>query len=67
VQIRESPWGTSYGHSGWFPGYLTEVEYFPKHRVAIAVQFNTDIGRSLGKGLRAYIGDVAAVVLAAKE
>lgn len=66
VQIRESEWGPSYGHGGWFPGYRTEVEYFPKHRVAVVVQFNTDVGRSLKKGLRAYIGDAAAVVLGDK-
>ena len=66
VQIRESEWGPSYGHGGWFPGYRTEVEYFPKHGVAVAVQFNTDVGRSLKKGLRAYIGDAAAVVLPGK-
>jgi D-alanyl-D-alanine carboxypeptidase len=63
VQIRESEWGPSYGHGGWFPGYRTEVEYFPKHKVAVAVQFNTDAGRAIRKGLRAYIGDVARIVL----
>lgn len=63
VQIRESEWGPSYGHGGWFPGYLSEVEYFADHKVAIAVQFNTDAGRSLKKGLRAYIGDVAKLVI----
>lgn len=67
VQMRESPWGPSYGHGGWFPGYRTEVEYFPKYKVAVAVQFNTDIGQSLKKGLRGYVGDVARVVLPAKE
>lgn len=67
VQLRESEWGPSYGHGGWFPGYRTEVEYFPKHGVAVAVQFNTDVGRALKKGLRAYIGDAAAVVLGGKE
>jgi D-alanyl-D-alanine carboxypeptidase len=67
VQIRESEWGISYGHGGWFPGYRTEVEYFPKFQTAIAVQFNTDAGRSIGKGLRAYIGDVAKVILAATD
>jgi D-alanyl-D-alanine carboxypeptidase len=64
VQIRGSEWGPSYGHSGWFPGYLSDVEYFPEHKVAIAVQFNTDEGKSLKKGLRAYVGDAAALVLA---
>jgi D-alanyl-D-alanine carboxypeptidase len=63
VQIRESPWGTSYGHDGWFPGYLSEMEYYPDHQVAIAVQFNTDAGRAIKKGLRTYIGEVAKTIL----
>ena len=67
VQIRESPWGGSYGHGGWFPGYLSEVEYFSDHKVAIAVQFNTDVGKSIKKGLRAYIGDVAELILEARK
>jgi D-alanyl-D-alanine carboxypeptidase len=67
VQIRESKWGPSYGHGGWFPGYLSEVEYFPDHKVAIAVQFNTDVGKSIKKGLRAYVGDVAEIILTAKK
>jgi D-alanyl-D-alanine carboxypeptidase len=60
VQIRPSAWGPGYGHGGWFPGYRTEVEYFPEKRVAVAVQFNTDIGRQLGKGPRGAVADVAA-------
>ena len=63
VQIRESPWGTSYGHGGWFPGYLSEMEYFPSKKTAIAVQFNTDASRTIKKGLRAYINDVAKIIL----
>jgi D-alanyl-D-alanine carboxypeptidase len=63
VQVRQSAWGISYGHGGWFPGYLSEMEYFPEHRVAIAIQFNTDAGRKLKKGLRAYIADVARIVM----
>jgi D-alanyl-D-alanine carboxypeptidase len=63
VQIRESPWGTSYGHGGWFPGYLSEMEYYPDYKVAIAVQFNTDAARTIKKGLRAYIGEVAKIIL----
>ena len=47
MQLRDSEWGPCYGHGGWFPGYRTEVAYFPRHRVAIAVQFNTDDGRSI--------------------
>jgi D-alanyl-D-alanine carboxypeptidase len=42
VQIRHTQFGTTYGHGGWFPGYLSEMEYFPDQHTAIAVQINTD-------------------------
>ena len=42
VQIRPTAYGVSWGHGGWFPGYLSETEYFPEKEVAIAVQINTD-------------------------
>lgn len=41
VIIRNTPYGPAYGHSGFFPGYMTEMYYFPKQRVAIAVQINS--------------------------
>lgn len=47
VIIRESPLGTHYGHSGWFPGYVTRVLYFPKEKVAVALQINTDDGQDV--------------------
>jgi D-alanyl-D-alanine carboxypeptidase len=63
VQIRQSEWGVSYGHGGWFPGYLSEMEYFPEHKVAIAVQVNTDASASPKKSLRVYIADIARIVM----
>jgi D-alanyl-D-alanine carboxypeptidase len=42
VQVRHTNYGITYGHGGWFPGYLSEMEYFPEHNTSIAVQFNTD-------------------------
>jgi D-alanyl-D-alanine carboxypeptidase len=59
VQIRQTAPGLSYGHGGWFPGYLSEMEYFPEKRVAIAVQFNTDDMRSLRKSPHAIIVEIA--------
>jgi D-alanyl-D-alanine carboxypeptidase len=41
VIIRETPLGVSWGHSGFFPGYLTEMAYFPDHGIAVAVQVNS--------------------------
>ena len=51
VIIRQTTAGTSYGHSGFFPGYVTDMMYFPEHKVAVAVQVNTSVGRNLGKPL----------------
>jgi D-alanyl-D-alanine carboxypeptidase len=63
VQIRQSPWGPSYGHGGWFPGYLSELEYFAGPRIAVAVQFNTDDVNSLGRSPRTYIAEAALAIL----
>jgi D-alanyl-D-alanine carboxypeptidase len=62
VQVRETPWGVSYGHGGWFPGYLSEVEYFPKHKIALAVQFNTDDLKKLKRHPRGYLDEAARIV-----
>jgi len=67
VQIRTSEWGVSYGHGGWFPGYLSEMEYFPRQRIAVAVQFNTDAGRTLKQGPRAYIADAMRIIVGELE
>jgi D-alanyl-D-alanine carboxypeptidase len=63
VQVRPSEWGMTYGHSGWFPGYLSNMEYYPEQKIAVAIQFNTDNGRALKKGIRAYTNDIARVVI----
>ena len=40
VIIRPTALGPSWGHSGFFPGYATEMTYFPNARIAVAVQVN---------------------------
>ena len=67
VQIRSSEWGVSYGHGGWFPGYRSEMEYFPRQKIAVAVQFNTDAAGQLKKGTRAYIADAMRIIVAEIE
>lgn len=39
-----NPFGTSYGHRGWIPGYVSSVLYYPEQGLAIAVQINTELG-----------------------
>ena len=67
VIIRKTPLGTSYGHSGFFPGYMTDMMYFPEHKVAVAVQVNTSVGRSLGKPLSRVLVEVMEVIAAKKQ
>jgi D-alanyl-D-alanine carboxypeptidase len=40
MMIRDTPLGPAWGHSGFFPGYATEVLYFPDRDVAVAIQVN---------------------------
>ena len=64
VIIRKTTLGTSYGHSGFFPGYMTDMMYFPEHKVAVAVQVNTSVGRSLGKPLGRVLVEAMEVIAA---
>jgi D-alanyl-D-alanine carboxypeptidase len=65
VIITETPLGTAYGHSGFFPGYFTEVRYWPEHRFAIAIQLNTSAGRPLAGGTGRALAELAGIVSAA--
>jgi D-alanyl-D-alanine carboxypeptidase len=58
-QIRPSAYGPTWGHSGWFPGWLSDVHYFPEKKMAIAVQFNSDNPRASGRPMRAIVADIA--------
>lgn len=54
MQIRPSTLGISYGHGGWFPGYLTEMDYFPDQKLAVAIQLSTDDFQKLKRAPRFY-------------
>lgn len=42
LMTRPTPQGLTYGHGGWFPGYLTDVMYLVDQKIAVAIQINTD-------------------------
>ena len=67
VIIRKTTLGTSYGHSGFFPGYMTDMMYFPEYKVAVAIQVNTSVGRSLGKPLSRMLVEVMEIIAAQKQ
>ncbi|MGE3467394.1 MAG: serine hydrolase domain-containing protein [Pyrinomonadaceae bacterium] len=61
--IRPTPAGLTYGHSGFFPGYMTDMMYFPETKIAIAIQVNTSVGRDLGgKGPGRMIVEIAELI-----
>ncbi len=51
----------SYGHTGFFPGYVTIIEYVPDLKVSIAMQWNTD-KKSTDKSLHQHINDIKKVL-----
>jgi D-alanyl-D-alanine carboxypeptidase len=63
VIIRPTPLGESWGHSGYFPGYLTEMAYFPEHRLAVAVQVNSSDFRSLRLSPFAMLLELATMAI----
>jgi len=59
VIIKSTPIGISYGHSGFFPGYLTELQYFPEYRLSIAIQSNSSDFRNLKISLARCLAEFA--------
>lgn len=47
--IRETPFGITYGHSGFMPGFVTDARYWPDRRVAVVIQVNTSVPGALGR------------------
>jgi D-alanyl-D-alanine carboxypeptidase len=65
VIVRPTPLGTTWGHSGFMPGYLTEMRYWPDHRIAVALQVNTTAQGALGRSPGAIVHDLAKIVVEA--
>ena len=63
VIIRPTSAGTSYGHSGFFPGYASDMMYFPEMKLAVAVQVNTSAPQTLGgKPLGRLLAEMAQAI-----
>jgi D-alanyl-D-alanine carboxypeptidase len=56
--------GASWGHSGFFPGYHTEMRYYTTPRVAVAVMVNSSTNGIFGRGQTPGVlaNDVARIV-----
>ncbi len=42
VFLIDTPLGMTYGHGGYYPGYNSQLAYFPERELAIAIQVNRD-------------------------
>lgn len=63
VIIRPTRVGLTYGHSGFFPGYMTEVMYFTEYKIAVAAQVNSSVFQNLGKPLGRVLVETAETIL----
>ncbi len=57
VMLRSSERDRVLGHSGWMPGYVSMMAYYPDHSVAVAVQVNTEVGVT-GASLQGLLDEV---------
>lgn len=64
VIVRAStPAGPTWGHSGFFPGYQSELLHAVESRVTVAVQVNTSAPRSTGdRSLARFAAEMAGIV-----
>jgi D-alanyl-D-alanine carboxypeptidase len=62
VIIRPTRLGITYGHSGFFPGYMTDMMYFPDKKIAVAVQVNSSVPQDLGKPLGRVLVELAETI-----
>jgi len=62
TMVTKNRHGQSFGHSGFMPGYRSEMRYYPKLDFAIAIQFNTDNPRRLGQRPGSYLDAIIDVL-----
>lgn len=61
VMIERTGLGPAYGHSGFFPGWMTAMRYFPAVGVAAAVAVNSSAEPRRGAELVAWATELARI------
>ncbi|MBL8824784.1 MAG: beta-lactamase family protein [Planctomycetia bacterium] len=62
VILRPTPHGKTYGHSGFFPGYMTEMMHWPESKICVAVQVNTSEFQKVKPRLTQWAVELAGVL-----
>jgi hypothetical protein len=63
VEIVQSKWGKAYGHDGEFPGYLSDMRFYPKYKIAVAVMVNSDETAGVNKFMASAVDDFAQIII----
>ena len=63
VETEQSKWGKVYGHDGEFPGYLSDMRYFPQYKIAVAVQVNADETPGANRFMASAVDDFAQLII----
>jgi D-alanyl-D-alanine carboxypeptidase len=66
VMVRTTELGPCWGHSGFFPGYRTQMVYFPNQKVAVAIQVNTSVPQASSRPFFSLVMDIATSVIRSK-
>ncbi len=64
--IWKGPEAVSYGHTGFFPGYRSIMQYVPEYDISLAMQINTD-KLPEGMSLHSYLNSFKAILIGKKE
>lgn len=63
AEIAQGKLGKSYGHDGEFPGYLSDMRYFPAQKISVAVQVNSDENPETNKFIASAVEDFAQIII----
>lgn len=62
--LREHPrLGAVQGHAGFFPGYVSEMAYYPREAIGVALQVNTSEFRRLRRPLGSMLDELVSAAL----
>jgi hypothetical protein len=64
VMISRSNFGRTYGHDGDFPGYISDLRYYTKYKVTVAVMVNSDRA-SVTDSMSSATDDFAQIIIRA--
>jgi D-alanyl-D-alanine carboxypeptidase len=67
VEIERTPLGLAYGHGGYFPGYFTQVRWYPDAKLAVALQLNTSDESLVKRSLKEVTDEIAKAVKASRR